>query len=160
MLSTILAIAFLTFNPGPSLRCPVSASPVEEMGKSSAVFTGKVISRNYMKVEDESGRLTGEERLVVKLEVKRVWKGEIKEQILMYTAQMRYSNGRIFFMSEDFNFADHGHYLVYARGPADRLTTSGCTRTRELSQANDDLQELGDSYAPATEQPHVIPSVR
>ena len=74
MLQTILAVALLTFSSAPSLRCFVPANPAEELGKATAVFTGKVIGRNYVKIEDQSDRETGAERLVVKLVVERVWK--------------------------------------------------------------------------------------
>ncbi len=51
-------------------------------------------------------------------------------------------------MAEDFRFWKGERYLVYAYSRAGNLQTSGCSRTRELARAEEDLRELGEGNLP------------
>jgi hypothetical protein len=147
MMLVLFLIALMFSAPLPELRCFKPGTPIEELGKSSAVFTGKVIGRNYFE-DDASGIGVAGQRLVIRLKVERIWKGEVGEEVLMYTSEVREPNGLFSMVAEDFDFEDGKRYLVYAGGPKERLRTSACTRSREFEKAGDDLMELGEGHEP------------
>ncbi len=148
MILTMFFTALLTLSPATGMRCIIPGTPTVEFRKSKAVFTGKVVGREYIKDENASSDLDAGERLVIKLAVERVWKGEIGDEVLMYTSEVRHSNGIFSMMAEDFRFEDGEQYLVYANGEMKRLKTSACMRTRKLEKAEDDLKELGEGHKP------------
>lgn len=142
-------IMFLLLTPSMAeARCFIPQKPTVELGKAKAVFTGKVIGREYVKEIFSEEGVTAE-RLVIKIAVERVWKGDVSKEVSMYTSQVRHPNGLTSMMAEDFNFADDKRYFIYAFGTFDRLQTSGCTRTREVEKAGDDLKELGEGFEPS-----------
>jgi hypothetical protein len=149
MVSLILSV-FMLFSltsTATERRCMIPGSPAVELGRANAVFTGKVVGREYVKDVFSEPDVTGE-RLVIKIAVERVWKGEVGKEVLMYTSTVRHSNDLISMMAEDFNFTDDKRYLIYAVGAADRLQTSACSRSRMIEKAEADLRELGKGYEP------------
>jgi hypothetical protein len=147
MVLMLFLITLMSPDPLPSLRCMRPGTPIEELHKSSAVFTGKVSGRDYIEDDASENGVAGQ-RLVVRLKVERVWKGDIGGEVKMYTSEVRHPNGLTSMMSEDFHFQDGKRYLVYAGGQVERLSTSACTRSRELEKAGDDLRELGEGHEP------------
>jgi len=147
MLSVLMLTALMLPSLLPGVECFALGSPTEELRGSKAVFAGKVIGRKYI-TDNLSGVGTPGQRLLIRLQVERVWKGEIGEEVLMYTSRMRQPNGLDSIMANDFSFKDGQRYLVYAGGTLERLSTSACTRSRELGKAGDDLKELGEGHEP------------
>lgn len=146
--ASILAIALATITIAPAnvTRCFAPRSPTEELAKATAVFSGKVVRREYVPEATSEGEFF--ERLIIRIAVERVWKGDIYADATMYTSETHLANGYVRIFGEDFNFEDDKEYLIYAFGKTDRLSTDVCTRTRELSKADDDLKELGDGNEP------------
>ena len=141
-LKLLLAVFFI-FSSEPGMRCVTPGTAAQELKKSSVVFAGKVIERRYIKEEGSSETDVGE-RMVIKLAVEQIWKGEIDDEVLLFTSEIRYPNGITSMMAEDFHFKDEERYLVYANGEPKRLSTSGCTRTKEFAEAENDLNELNE----------------
>lgn len=144
ILATVVAILALTANP--VAKCFRPESPTKEMAKATAVFSGKVVAQEKVLEKLPSDELV--ERVIVKISVDRVWKGNVYTEVTMYTSQIFLANGLRTIDSEDFNFKDEENYLVYAFGEPDRLRTHGCTRTTKLSSAYGDLAELGEGREP------------
>jgi MYXO-CTERM domain-containing protein len=105
-------------------------SPAEGLSSSYAVFTGKVT-----KVErNESTKFGG---LSVTLQVGKVWKGDVGEEVEVHTAGNSAACG--------YSFAKGETYLVYAsRDEADPMRVSLCSRTALVSNADEDLEFLGE----------------
>ena len=150
MKELILAIALSTTGIGPSnvTRCFAPGSPTKELKKATAVFSGKVVRRDFVVEETAPGEIGW--RVVMKIAVGRVWKGDIATEVTLYTSEVHLINGLTRIYGDHFKFDEGKQYLVYAFGELDRLSTDTCTRTREMSQADDDLKELGDGHAPKT----------
>jgi len=129
-------------------RCPTPPKVSDELEKSDAVFTGKVITEEYQPVKPTSA---GGDVLTVKLAVERWWKGERKKEVTLYTQTIRYPNGLTSFMSEDFRFHVGERYLVYAKLTARGLSTNNCRRTKALALAEEDLRDLGEGRLPEEE---------
>ena len=104
-------------------------TPSEGLTSSHAVFTGEVT-----KIEkNEATRFGG---LEVTLRVKRVWKGELGEEVKVHTAASSAACG--------YTFVKGTTYLVYAvRDEADPMRVSLCSRTAPEDQAKEDLDFLG-----------------
>jgi hypothetical protein len=148
MIMSILLALLLTLALLAEPRCPLPGSPTQELARVTAVFSGKVVGRDYVPEERAPGQIV--QRLVVKIEVARVWKGDIYTQQTMRTAEVKLPRGFTEIFSEDFVFEDDKEYLIYALEKDDRLYTNGCTRSRELAKAGEDLRELGDGHEPKT----------
>jgi hypothetical protein len=128
------------------MRCVIPGTPTQELSRATAVFSGKVISRDYVAEEMPSGETR--RRLVVKISVERVWKGDIYTDETMFTSEVHLPNGLMETWAEDFYFQDDRQYLIYAFGKRNHLSTNACTRSRELSKAEADLKELGYGHEP------------
>ncbi|WP_110114883.1 hypothetical protein [Bacillus sp. CGMCC 1.16541] len=116
--------------------CVQPPPPEEELAHSKAVFRGKVLRVERVKVplnEDFPSEVN-----VVTFEVNRIWKGPLDSQLLVYTELDSASCG--------YSFSVGREYVVYAQGEED-LTTSICSRTADVKTA--DLTALGDGKAPA-----------
>src|SRR5258708_9883497 len=83
-------------------ECIRPGPPLEELGRASAVFSGKVIREAY--IDDTNERGISGKRLVITLKVERVWKGDLREEVKMYTSEMKLDNGNTWSMAEDFDF--------------------------------------------------------
>lgn len=140
-----LIIPFLTAQPTLTSRCIERGSVAEEVDKSTAMFSGKAIAEEYRRLESDG---VGEV-LVVRIKVERVWKGEIGDTVVMYTRMLK---GQTSVRDEDFNFKVGESYLVYAYGSLAKLKTNGCTRTKLLKNAEEDLQALGEGRKVETER--------
>lgn len=130
------ALACSCVEPGP---------PLEELGKATAVFSGKVVDRDETAVVYSSA-----DPVRVTFQVYTVWKGPVCEAIIVTTAYSEVSCG--------YEFEDGKEYLVYAHGSADNLEVSLCSRTQSLMGANQDLSELGNGLIPPADSPGVSAS--
>ena len=104
-------------------------TPSEGFTSSFAVFTGEVIDID----KNQTTRFGG---LEVTLRVKKVWKGELDEEVEVHTAGSTAACG--------YPFAEGTTYLVYAvRDEADPMRVSLCSRTAPVDDAKEDLDFLG-----------------
>jgi len=131
--------------PASTARCYIPVSVSEELQKSDAVFSGKVIAEEYRPLKTSAAQ---GEVLTVRIAVEKWWKGGKSEEVTLYTSGIRYSGGITSFEDEDFLFSLGERYLVYASGSSDSLRTNGCRRTKKLGLADEDLQKLGEGKAP------------
>ena len=134
----VVAIPFLLL-PGQSYacKCAVPGSPSEELEQSAAVFEGRVVSVQ----EPEDNDIKGSNLVV--FEVNAVWKGPSQQEARLQTNRTRESCG--------FAFVEGESYLVYSH---DGAGVNTCSRTRLLSEAAEDLSQLGSGQTlPAGELP-------
>jgi len=128
-----------------NLECPPLGSMRVALANATAVFAGEVVSEEYRDVNTESSSKPAEAKvLVVRLKVKRWWKGDGAEEVQLYTSSRKYPDGRVSEIANDFFFREGESYLVYAYGHEEKLRTDGCGRTRKLADAAEDLRELGE----------------
>lgn len=118
--------------------CMQLLSPDEELPNFDAVFSGKVTDMDEKHPTDPIFSST--DPVFVTFDVDTVWKGEKKDTITVKTAQSSASCG--------FYFEEEQEYVVYASQYDDEyLEVSLCSRTGLLSDAIEDLQELGPGFA-------------
>lgn len=110
--------------------CAPPESPSAELGRASAVFSGRVVQVRGRK---DGGRAPGMVEAV--FEVSRVWKGGAGGQVSVYTNSDSAACG--------YAFEAGRSYLVYAYGGGGRFTTGICSRTKRLEDAGADLDALG-----------------
>src|SRR3954471_9247688 len=141
----VVGLILLSANTNSRLECPVPGTASEELKRATVVFSGKVVAEEYQDVgpgaplEDARAKV-----LVVRIKVERWWKGGSAREVSLRTSVTKMPDGSIRSYAEDFRFTSGESYLIYAFEFKGRLGTSECTRTRKLSQAEDDLRELGE----------------
>lgn len=144
VISIMITIIFvLNFSPKTSYACScVEPGTVkEELTRSSAVFSGKVI--DIVDKKKNSLVQSSADLIAVLIEVEESWKGIRQNQVVVYTERSSASCG--------FEFTINNRYLVYANVNDGKLKASLCSRTTLLSLANEDIDELGEGEKP-TEQ--------
>ena len=117
--------------------CISPAPPKESLEQSTAVFVGKVIDIDVLSgiVVSSAHQNVTFETSNVTFEVSKIWKGPDYKNLVLTMA------GQIATCS--ISFEENEEYIVYAYDEKGILETSPCSRTRLLSSAQDDLQELG-----------------
>ena len=124
--------------------CHPNPPPLEALNGSAAVFSGKVVS---------SGTFSFEHYWSVEIEVDTVWKGPVTSTTFVYTTYGPTCGYEWFERGKDF--------LVYAYEgyeSDETLYASLCSRTRPFEYAEEDLQELGDGWAPDTGVTGALPA--
>ena len=145
----ILCLVFVIIVSARGYECSPPPSVQVSLNKSAAVFVGEVIAEEYRAVNTDSiGKPATSKALVIKLKVMRLWKGDVDEEVYLYTSGRKYSNGTESLDAEDFRFHKGERYLVYAFRRDGHLQTHGCTRTRRVTEADADLRELGEGELP------------
>lgn len=144
-----LALAWLT-GTARARACKCAVPPaLEARAAATAVFEGRVSTVEELPA---AGNATGDSRQVT-LAVVRVWKGlESTETVRVTTRGASASCGSM--------FEPNVSYLVYAGGSTATLEVSGCSRTRALSDAGEDLALLGAGITPVTvtaDSPAAVP---
>ncbi len=86
--------------------------------------------------------------LVIKIKIEKVWKGDMGEEVYLYTSERKNPDGTSSVNAEDFWFHKGERYLVYAFIRDGHLQTNGCGRTRKFAEAEVDLRELGEGELP------------
>lgn len=115
--------------------CVRPGSPSEELANSEAVFRGTVTS--VREFERGDGTWSSMDPTTVEFDVTTVWKGSLHQTMAFTTARSSASCG--------FTFEEGVEYMVYSW---DGSGVSLCSRTRSVSEAQDDLKELGEGSAP------------
>ena len=136
----IIGLWFLAApTPSHACSCIMPGTPSEELAKSAAVFAGKVVSvkehEPFLKIMQSSTDPTN-----VEFAVSEVWKGPVGRISSFTTARSGASCG--------FTFVEGKEYIVYSR---DGGTVSLCSRTTLISDAEEDLDELGQGNPPDDE---------
>jgi len=110
-------------------RCMPPGTPIESLDISTEVFSGRVIDIDRLNVR--SGAVTE-----VTFRVDTVWKGIITSSYAIKSMEGSSVCGFIFEKGKK--------YIVYAYSN----TTNSCSRTRLLSDAAEDIEELGPGKEP------------
>lgn len=147
MRSLVLA-ASLMFgaDTGLACTCAPAKSAAQELERSTAVFSGKVLEiKRHKQAEDIFAQVE------VVFRVEKVWKGVERRTVSVFTSSWSAACG--------YGFKGGRTYLVYAYGNAEgRLSTSICSRTRRLKNAREDLGELGAGRDIAEDVPKGVDS--
>lgn len=115
------------------------ATPEQHFESANTVFSGRVVNVITTRRNRRSPQFSFPQTRVT-FEVSEVWKGRERRRLMVMTSDSSASCG--------FNFVEGESYLVYASQSENRLTTSLCSGTKLLSQAQDDLKMLGDEENP------------
>ena len=121
--------------------CAEPVSPTEALDTSAAVFAGRVVSVEGA-FDPDKAPYSPEDRTTVEFEVGAVWKGAVHERMYVTTRPDGASCG--------FAFVEGEEYVVYAYDSAEVDGAYGvylCSRTALLSQAQADIDALGDGDA-------------
>ena len=128
----LLAALGLLLLPAPQTQactCPEPPPPSEALKGAVAVFVGRVVEIRGRKADYANG-------VLVKLRVRRAWKGVASETALVTTPPDSGACG--------YGFQSGKDYLVYAYArKSGRFQTNICTRTTTLARARADLAVLG-----------------
>ena len=145
----LLALTSVALLPDCASACSCAtlpSTPQETLSDSKAVFTGEVVE--FDKPPPETTMIEGTMMTVlggggpeatVTLRVSEVWKGP-RQQTTEITTEADSSVGC------GYPFEEGREYLVYAA--KGNPSVSLCSETKPLSEANADLQALGDGDAP------------
>jgi hypothetical protein len=151
-LAMVLFVVVVCLATGPgrawACSCVQPGTPAEELAKSTAVFTGRVVDVHT----PTSEVISSADPVQVTFQVYSVWKGPVNEQLVVTTARESASCG--------YAFSQGLEYLVYAYGSESELAADICSRSRSLSGADGDLAALGHGTDPAAgqlDQPTVPP---
>ena len=134
--------------PEPSYACSCikPGPPSEALEESAMVFEGKVVSvRKYERLD---GTWSGADPVVVEFDVRTIWKGYDYQTFYLTTGRSDASCG--------FRFVEGEEYLVYTRNA---VTVNICSRTSSLSEAENDLEALGEGQSPTPGTVGPIPTV-
>ncbi|MEJ7849250.1 MAG: hypothetical protein WKF92_14300 [Pyrinomonadaceae bacterium] len=144
-LISILTFVVLLFIPRIAVACSCDLPQLGktekqliklERKKSQAVFVGEVTEIIAPKTASGEEAWTAE----VRFKVLQTWKGVTTETVSVFTANRCCICG--------YKFAVGERYLVYAYSSDEDWATSFCTRTKILSEADEDLKVLGKNKVP------------
>lgn len=138
----IITFCMILVSSSPSragaCSCAESPSVEDELERSQAVFSGKVLEIR------ENRNLIGARTKSVLFEVANTWKGVKQSQIIIKTGQGGGDCG--------IDFIEGVEYLVYAHESdmygAKSLVSIMCDRTNKLSSSKEDLEILGEGKPP------------
>lgn len=157
-LTFIFIFIFWLINPTSIFACVCDTTTFsEEFKEASAIFSARYIGAEYRKgIVSESVELhlsvSGEkknyETLVLKFEVEKWWKGDLKKEVVLVTDVARFSDGSGLISDCEIAFQKGERYLIYAFGEKDKLQTGACSRTARLRKAKNDLRLLGKGKKP------------
>ena len=120
---------------GYACSCVPSGSPSEELAKFATVFQGRVVSVRDLPRGEGTPESRGQ--LNVEFDVETVWKGNVNQPMNLTTNIDTAACG--------VSFVKGVTYIVYSEGDS---TVHRCSRTRPLSEATEDLAELGQGQPP------------
>lgn len=119
-------------NSAFACTCISPGTPVEELNRSAAVFSGEVVDIS------EDGYLEEQYGYEVKFDVEKSWKGDSVETLTVLTG---YGGGDC-----GYGFEIGEKYLVYAYSSEGSLNANICSRTAPLANAQEDLGALGAEW--------------
>lgn len=136
LLLIFVSLLVLNISLVNACSCIQPAPPLESLEQSSAVFAGKVVDITVPRRIN----IRSDDPIKVTFEVSQIWKGPDYKTIILTTARDGVSCG--------YSFKENEEYIVYTYGEEDELSTSICSRTKLLSNAQEDLQDLGAGDLP------------
>ncbi|MFY0761839.1 hypothetical protein AB1K32_23870 [Metabacillus dongyingensis] len=113
---------------GYACSCAQQPSVQSELENKTAIFSGKVL------------KITGSSQKKVLIDVDLIWKGPSQSQLIVETERDSAGCG--------VDFIEGENYLVYAYGDKFNLETGLCERTNLLTDAGDDIRNLGAGKEP------------
>jgi len=134
-LFTILLAGSFIFSHQTSSACDCVSSTrdaYEGLQRADAVFIGRVVNSRMIEVSDSVDHPL---ELQVNIKVEKVLKGIKSKEVILRTGPG---------LGGDcgFKFQKGKEYLVFAYGMPNKLETSGCSRTKELKYAAEDIKEI------------------
>lgn len=143
----LVGLKVITLKSTVAKSCALPKSAIEALSKVNAVFVGEVTDVKYI---DDPDQNSPEPRIIVKLKVKKVWKGPLEKEFTLHTVFNKWSGDGYFFSKGQ-------EYLVFA----DKVKRSSlfpkekgvyevklCKGTRYLSESGDYIKELGKGLKP------------
>ena len=129
--------------------CDESKSLDERLNEASAVFLGRVTRMHFedWPFDIDSADVPPDEPLTVEFSVRTVWKGEVPQTMRLTTVRSAGCGYR---------FDNHMDYVVYADGKQGALEVRACSGTKPEAEAQEDLDALGEGYAPEPVEKRVI----
>jgi hypothetical protein len=139
----LLTLAAAALWSAPALACKCRLQTVDEAKQdATAIFEGRV-SAIVDEPKTEANMFPGK---TVTIAIVRTWRGlENQEAVTLRTNESGASCG--------YGFQVGTSYLIYAVGEHDKLLVTSCSRTRLLSEANEDLAALGGGVTPVKVEP-------
>lgn len=135
MAFALVSVSFAIPQSAAACSCAELLSPAKALDRATAVFSGMVVS-----LEGPTGNIiSSADPVTVVLQADKVWKGAKQSNITITTALDSASCG--------YEFQIGQWYLVYANGAHDDLQVDLCSGTKQLFQADEDLEFLGDGHA-------------
>lgn len=130
-------------------QCGKSISTDERLNEASAVFLGRVTRMHFedWPFDIDSADVPPDEPLTVEFSVRTVWKGEVPQTMRLTTARSAGCG---------YPFDNHVDYVVYADGEQGALEVRACSQTKPHTEAREDLEALGEGYAPEPVEKMVI----
>ncbi|MDQ8738048.1 hypothetical protein [Paenibacillus sp. LHD-38] len=120
----------------------------EELKRKTAIFAGTVTK---ITKRSQTGSVSSDELVPINLDVTTVWKGDLEQQLVVYTARSSVSCGY-----EHFQVGKA--YLVSAYESDGKLLTGVCDLTDSMPLTKAELNVLGDGYAPKPLNNSELPS--
>lgn len=130
-------------------ECSESIPTDERLNEASAVFLGRVTRMHFedWPFDIDSADVPPDEPLTVEFSVHTVWKGEVPQTMRLTTARSAGCG---------YPFDNHVDYVVYADGEQGALEVRACSGTKLRAEAREDLDALGEGYAPEPVEKRVI----
>lgn len=144
--SAVVACLLGTPQASFALLCAEPLPPLEALAYGDVVFVGTVIEIDEQPIEIELGNNKIEITLVLaKFKVDRSWKGVNGEGTIVLTQVAEIEDLYEFQLGKD--YLVYGYIAPLPLPPRDEeeeyLQTSGCSRTKPLSAAIEDIEALG-----------------
>ena len=149
ILSLFIVVSLLFLNTAivNACSCAQPSPPKESLEQSCAVFAGRVVD-----IDVPSGIVNSSaDPVKVTFEVSKIWKGPDYKTLVLTTARDEASCG--------YSFKQNEEYIIYAYGEENKLSTDICSRTRLLTNAQEDLQELGEGNLPSNSGSNYTPQI-
>ncbi len=139
-----IIISLISVNIASACSCAQNPLPTGALQDSTAVFAGKVTN-----IEVPSGLviISSADPVKVTFEVSKLWKGQSYKTLVVTTSRDGASCG--------YSFKEDEEYVVYTYGEENKLSTNICSRTKLLSNAQEDLAALGEGNIPTIEGTNV-----
>ena len=137
VLMSIIGVMFLAGDEKIHACSCWNTSPAEALARDDAVFSGKVLVNRRV----ESGWFGFGHYHEIEFRVDAVWKGTVNETLFIYTLPDSASCGGWPWFEED------QEYVIYTRY-TDPVRVWLCDRIRLLSEAEEDLEFLGEGMKP------------
>ena len=119
------------------------------LNEASAVFLGRVTRMHFedWPFDIDSADVPPDEPLTVEFSVRTVWKGVVPQTMRLTTVRSAGCG---------YPFDNHVDYVVYANGEQGALEVLACSGTKPEAEAQEDLDALGEGYAPEPVEKRVI----